>query len=357
MELYQRGIIDQETTGGLDLSWGNYEAIEQLLFMLAKREGFGDVVADSSRAVATGKYPVEALDYLMAVKGLFQSDPHDSRILKAFALGLAVATRGMDHLRNRATLEINARINDDAEFKTALYGGKVSPEPNKYEGKEYAVRRCEDTFAVGDAVGMCRFTTKLFNSPTLTGTEEFAQQLQLLTGIEMSSDELLNAGRNVIALERMINAYRGLTAADDTLPKRWFDEPNTAGPFTGEKIDQEEFEAMKQRFYAISGFEADGLPNNPWWEKLSAVLTGYALKITLPELPGVARAELIINKPIEDIPALRAYLMQTLPQAAELLDDQSLGFAINDEMVVATELNQRLNNGDEIRLVPLLAGG
>jgi aldehyde:ferredoxin oxidoreductase len=106
----------------------------------------------------------------MAVKGLMQSDPHDARILKAFALGLAVATRGTDHLRNRVTLEINARINDDPEFKAALYGGPVAAEPNSYEGKEIAVRACEDTYAVGDSVGMCRFTMKLFNSPSLPGS-------------------------------------------------------------------------------------------------------------------------------------------------------------------------------------------
>ena len=99
----------------------------------------------------------------MAVKGLMQSDPHDARILKAFALGLAVATRGMDHLRNRVTLEINARINDDPDYKEELYGGKVSAAPNSYEGKEIAVRRCENIYAVGDAVGMCRFTTQLFS--------------------------------------------------------------------------------------------------------------------------------------------------------------------------------------------------
>ena len=69
----------------------------------------------------------------MAVKGLMQSDPHDARILKAFALGLAVATRGMDHLRNRVTLEINARINDDPAFKERLYGGPVSAAPNSYD--------------------------------------------------------------------------------------------------------------------------------------------------------------------------------------------------------------------------------
>ena len=177
MELYQRGIINRTTTGGLDLAWGNAEAVEQLLFLIARREAFGDVVADGTRAVDTGHYPREALKYRMAVKGLMQSDPHDARILKAFALGLAVATRGMDHLRNRVTLEINARINDDPAFKTRLYGGPVSAAPNSYEDKARAVRVCENMYGVGDAVGMCRFTTKLFNSPSLPGLEEFAAQI------------------------------------------------------------------------------------------------------------------------------------------------------------------------------------
>ncbi|WP_260295284.1 aldehyde ferredoxin oxidoreductase C-terminal domain-containing protein [Sedimenticola hydrogenitrophicus] len=357
MELYQRGIIDQTTTGGLDLSWGNYAVVEKLLFMLAKREGFGDVLADSSQAVATGKYPKEALDYRMTVKGLFQSDPHDSRILKAFALGLAVATRGMDHLRNRVTLEINARINDDAEFKTALYGGQVSAEPNQYSGKEYAVRRCEDTFAVGDSVGMCRFTTKLFNSPSLTGTEEFAVQLKLLTGIDMSSDDLLNSGRNVIAVERMINAIRGLGDVDDTLPRRWFEEPNSAGPFSGEKIDPQAFAELKLRFYEISGFEPDGLPGSDWWERLSQVLTGYSLKVQLPELPGVKRHSLVINRPVRNIQELRQRLISSLPQAAEALQDSSFGISINDQLVVASEQGLALHNGDQVSLVPMLAGG
>ena len=156
--------------------------------MTARREGFGDVIADSSRAVERGRYPAEALNYRMAVKGLFQSDPHDARILKGFALGLAVATRGMDHLRNRPTLEINARINDNREFKTALYGGYVAPEPTSYDGKEHAVRRCENMFAVGDAVGMCRFSTKLFNSPSTADYEDFARQLTELTGEKFTPD-------------------------------------------------------------------------------------------------------------------------------------------------------------------------
>jgi aldehyde:ferredoxin oxidoreductase len=269
MELYQRGIIECD----LDLRWGNYEVIEKLLFMIAKREGFGDVIADSSRAVENGKYPAEALDYLMAVKGLTQSDPHDARILKAFALGLAVSTRGMDHLRNRVTLEINAKINDDPGFKRELYGGDVAAEPNSYEGKEIAVRRCENMFAVGDAVGMCRFTTKLFNSPSLPGYEEFADQVVNVTGIDLTRDDLDAIGLNIMGVERLINSRLGVSRKDDTLPRRWFEEAIGVGPFKGEKIDRGKFDEMLSRFYSISRLDNEGVPLPEWRQSLESVLT------------------------------------------------------------------------------------
>jgi aldehyde:ferredoxin oxidoreductase len=268
MELYQRGIIAPD----LDLSWGNYDVIERLLFMTARREGFGDVIAESSRAVEKGHYPPEALDYLMAVKGLTQSDPHDARILKAFALGLAVATRGMDHLRNRVTLEINAKINDDPGFKRELYGGDVSAEPNSYGGKEIAVRACENIFAVGDAVGMCRFTTKLFNSPSLPGYEEFVDQVANVTGIELTVAQIDRVGLNIMGVERMINSELGVTRSDDTLPKRWFEEAIGVGPYKGEKIDRHEFDAMLSRFYAISNLTEEGVPLPEWRRELETVL-------------------------------------------------------------------------------------
>jgi aldehyde:ferredoxin oxidoreductase len=272
MELYQRGIVTREQTGGLDLTWGNAEAVERLLFQMATREGFGNVVADSTRAVERGHYPPEALRYRMAVKGLMQSDPHDARILKAFALGLAVATRGMDHLRNRVTLEINARINDDPAFKERLYGGPVSAAPNSYENKALAVRVCENTYAVGDSVGMCRFTTKLFNSPSLPGLEEFANQIGNVTGLQFSEAELGEIGHNVMGVERLINGRLGVRREHDTLPDRWFDEPVTVGPYKGEKIDRGEFDVMLSRFYEISDLDDQGQPRAPWREELQGVL-------------------------------------------------------------------------------------
>jgi aldehyde:ferredoxin oxidoreductase len=272
MELYQRGLITRAQTGDLDLTWGNADAVERLLFQTAGREGFGAVIAEGTRAVERGCYPAEALKYRMAVKGLMQSDPHDARILKAFALGLAVATRGMDHLRNRVTLEINARINDDPAFKERLYGAPVSAAPNSYDAKERAVRVCEDTYAVGDSVGMCRFTTKLFNSPSLPGLDEFANQIGNVTGLSFSSTELDAIGRNVMGVERLINARLGVRREHDTLPDRWFDEPIAVGPYAGERIDRREFDAMLTRFYQISGLDEQGHPAGEWREELEAAL-------------------------------------------------------------------------------------
>lgn len=358
MELWQRGILTREHTGGMELAWGDYATIERLLFMTARREGFGDTIADSSRAVERGKYPGEALRYRMAVKGLFQSDPHDSRILKAFALGLAVATRGMDHLRNRVTLEINARINDDPAFKLALYGGTVAPQPNGYDGKEIAVRKCENNYAIGDSVGMCRFNTRLFNSPTLPDPNDFATQIRTLTGIDLDAAALDEAGRNITGIERMLNFRLGLRARDDTLPERWFDEAIEVGPFKGEKVDRAQFERMKARFYEITGLNREGVPALEWHERLSRTITGFAIRVELPEpLPGAPERSIVIDEPVADARELRQAVRRRLPEAAAELDDPSWNIAVNGEMLLCGETAAPVRSGDRVAIVPVLAGG
>ncbi len=358
MELYQRGIINREVTGGLDLSWGNYPVIEQLLFLTAKREGFGETIAASSRAVEQGKYPPEALRYCMASKGLFQSDPHDARILKAFALGLAVATRGMDHLRNRATLEINARINDDADFKTALYGGVVSPEPTSYEGKEHAVRRCENTFAAGDAIGMCRFNTKLFNSPSTPDLADFATQLSGLTGLTFDEKQLDEIGRNITGLERMLNFRLGLRGEDDTLPLRWFDEPIEVGPFKGEKIDRKQFAELKQRYYRLTGLNQEGVPALDWHTRLSQIVTGYCIRVKFPgAFPGAPEGAVIVDQQVAHLGELRQQLRRKLPEASRILDDPNLNIVINGKMILSGEDQISIPDGSEVYLVSYVSGG
>jgi aldehyde:ferredoxin oxidoreductase len=358
MELFERGIITAKDTGGLQLTWGNAAMVEDLLHMVSRREGFGNVIADSSRAVERGHYPPGALRYRMAIKGLFQSDPHDARILKAFSLGLAVATRGMDHLRNRATMEINARVNDDPAYKRDLYGGDVSPEPQAYAGKEVAVRRCENTYAVGDSVGMCRFTTKLFNSPNLSGYPEFATQLKNATGVAFAEEDLDEVGRNITGLERMLNWRLGLRAKDDTLPERWFEEGVTSGPFKGEHVDRASFEALRAAFYRLTGLNGEGLPRAQWHEVLSRAVTGFAVAVQLPHgTPGAPEHVVVVDTPVDNVAALRAAVAARLPEAREALADESLNAVVNGEMVLSGEAKRPVRDGDQVAFLRAMTGG
>ena len=281
MELYERGIITKEDTGGLDLTWGNYDAIETLIFMTSRREGFGDTIAWSARAVEGGKYPEKALDYRMAVKGLMQSDPHDARILKAFALGLAVATRGMDHLRNRVTLEINARINDDADFKTALYGGKVArrAEQLRRQGsRRPRVRRSLRGRRFGRHVPLHDEALQQPVAPR-HGTLLRAR-CDNVTGIELSpASSFATSASTSPGLERLVNYALGIRRADDTLPKRWFEEEIEWGAFAGEKIDRAEFDTLLSRFYEVSQLDPEGRPNLDFRRRLAQVAEGFAVSV------------------------------------------------------------------------------
>jgi aldehyde:ferredoxin oxidoreductase len=275
----------------------------------------------------------------MSVKGLFQSDPHDARILKAFALGLSVATRGMDHLRNRVTLEINARVNDDPAFKTALYGGVVSAKPNSYEGKEYAVRKCENTFAVGDSVGMCRFDTKLFNSPTLPDTGDFAEQVNALTGTRLD-----DAGHG---RDRPQHHRHRAHAQLPPRPARQGRHPAAAlvrgrehlRPVQGREDRPRPVRAVEGRFYALTGLNAEGVPQLDWHEKLAKVITGFAVRVELPnDVPGAPEHAIVVDEPVANVVELRQSLRRRLPEAAERLGDRNLNVAVNGEMVLSGEV-------------------
>ena len=360
MELYQRGLISRADTGGLDLAWGNYLAVAELLFLTARRKGFGRAIAAGSSAVEEGFYPPDALKYRMAVKRMMQSDPHDARILKAFALGLAVATRGFDHLRNRVTLEINARINDDPAYKAKLYGGHVSGKPTSYEGKELAVKVCEEMYAVGDSVGMCRFTTKLFNSPNLPGYEEFVEQIENAAGLQYTSEQLGAIGANIRGIERTINHMLGVRRRDDTCPDRWFEEPVKGGPYEGEKLDRHEFDAMLDRFYRLCSLNREGIPNLEWREELNRIVFGYNITVRIPRgLVEVEDGAVTVTEEVRTVGALLDLLAARYPQLKRALEreDSLVNVAINDQMYVEGIRNLSLKSGDRVELVQAISGG
>ncbi len=252
MELYQRNLIDDEVAGG-PLLWGDFERVHQLIVDIAHRHGFGDVLAESSQAKS--RFPPEARDYLIAVKDLPQSDPHDVRYIKSFALGIAVASRGADHLRNRPTLDI-LRLPD--ELRKRVFGVETSADPTSYEGKAGMVAWHDDMFAVADCLGICKFVVQGFNSPNLLGYPHLAELVHAAVGAEVSEADLREAGRRVIDLERWLNLQFGRTRADDTLPKRYFEEPMPARVTRGHRIEREQFERMLDEYYAVRGWDSEG---------------------------------------------------------------------------------------------------
>ncbi|MBI5829043.1 MAG: aldehyde:ferredoxin oxidoreductase, partial [Chloroflexi bacterium] len=244
-------VITLNTEG--PLLWGDYERIHELIEDIAHRRGFGAVLAESSQAKKL--FPPEAADYLIAIKDLPQSDPHDVRYIKSFALGIAVASRGADHLRNRPTLDI-LRLPDDVRMK--IFGVETSADPTSYEGKAGMVAWHDDIYAVADCLGVCKFITHGFNSPKLLGYDHFVELIRPATGLEFAETELREVGRRVIDLERQINLEFGRARADDTLPKRYFDDPMPGRATKGHHIDREKFQGMLDEYYVARGWDEQG---------------------------------------------------------------------------------------------------
>lgn len=247
IELTGRGLLVPHRP----LRFGDAEIAASLIADIAARRGLGDALAESSRA----PFPPPARDFLIAVKGAPQTDPVDVRGIKSFALALAVSSRGADHLRSRPTLDL---FNLPDSRRREIYGTETDPDVRSYRTKEVMVAYHEDVYALIDALGLCRFVTHGFNSAELIGISDMRGLVREVKGLDFPEAELLAAGRRIVALERLINAREGLGRADDTLPKRYFDEPVPSGDFAGERIDRGEFDGMLSRYYALRGWDSEG---------------------------------------------------------------------------------------------------
>jgi aldehyde:ferredoxin oxidoreductase len=205
---------------------------------------------------------------------------------------------------------------------------------------------------------MCRFTTQLFNSPSLPGAEEFSTQIKNVCGLDLSAAELEESGRWITGLERMINHKIGVRAADDTLPERWFEEGATAGPFQGEKIDRAEFEALRSRFYRLTGLDAEGQPAPDWRHQISKLVTGFAVRVRLPEaVPGAPDRELIIDRKVDTLKELSEALAEQLGGPAAAVEDRAINLAVNGDMVLSGQDRHPVQDGDQIELIRAFSGG
>lgn len=252
IELFQRGVISEQDTGGLRLDWGQPGLVMQLTELIAKREGFGAVLADGARALRE-RYGEAAEDVLIWSKQLLATEAVDVRGYMGFALGVATSTRGADHLRSRPTLEA---LNLSRKQLKELFDADVSPDPSSSEGKPEMVRSTESLFAVCDAIGMCRFVVK-FNSPDLLGFSELAEYINAAAGMNLTAKDLEIIGRRINTAERLWLSRRAGPVNLNTLPRRIHTDPKPAGRFQGKRIEREEFDAALSHFCRISGLDPE----------------------------------------------------------------------------------------------------
>jgi aldehyde:ferredoxin oxidoreductase len=263
MELYQRGIIDKETTGR-PLNWGDGKTILDLIHSIARRKGFGDILAQGSFAK---KILGEASGaYLHDVKN-FPIEMTDERLPKSFALGMATSSRGACHMRSRPSLDV---LNLPEDVLRRLYGGKVSNRFSSYQGKGRMIWWHELLNAVCDSLGFCRFLT-VFSSPRAPQYPHFAKLIRFATGLSLTAKELRVAGERISTLERMMLVKDGISRKDDTLPTRYFTEPVADGPARGEVILQAGFDKMLDEYYRLHRWDKNGRPGK---EALKRLETG-----------------------------------------------------------------------------------
>ena len=260
MELYQRGIIDQERTK-VPLEWGDGASILELIHRIAQRKGFGNILAEGRFAKEV--FGQASQDYLLEIKN-FPIEMTDERLPKSFALGMATSTRGACHMRSRPSLDV---LELPEEVLKKIYGGPVSNRFSSYSGKGRMVWWHELLNAVCDALGFCRFLT-VFSSPHAPQYQQFSKLIALSTGLSFTPKDLRTIGERIYTLERMMLIKDGFSRQDDTLPKRYFNEPIPEGPAQGQVILRKEFNKILDKYYRLHGWDENGVPKKNTLKRL-----------------------------------------------------------------------------------------
>lgn len=213
-EMFERGMISKADTGGLDIRYGDIGMIHHLIEMIGRREGFGDLLAEGSAALAE-RFGVPEL--AVTVKRL-EVPMHDARAFTGMAVTYALSPCGASHMQG--------------EMYAVDMGQCEVPEI----GIEYG-DRFESSEQKGRIAARHQAWRNLYNSLTLclyqeTGMEKMLSALKCVTGWDLNAEGLLDIGKRIVTLKRLLNMSRGITRADDTLPAlllKPFEEGGTEG--------------------------------------------------------------------------------------------------------------------------------
>jgi len=291
MELYERGLITAKDTDGIPMERGNAQAAMGIFHKIVHREGIGNVLADGILPAAK-RIGRSSEAYAYNVKGLpiYELDTPDEYISrKGEALAIAVSSRG-DTMKARALLGLQDTSNviealhdkETADKYMAAYrerlkrvaGSEKGIEHDEYVGKPELVIYSEDIIIIADCLSACKNCTQHLGYPF---TEEYQAALfSAGIGTETSVDMLFDFARRVKNMERAYAIREGMTREMDSLPKEFMDQPVAEGEYKGSVLKSAEFEKMKDKYYALRGWDAaTGIPTR---ETLEQTRLGYVAR-------------------------------------------------------------------------------
>ena len=250
MECFEHGILTTQDTGGLDLTWGNAEAVEALVGLIGRREGLGDLLAEGVR-LAARRLGKGAERFALHVKG--QELPmHDPRGKKGLSLAYALSPTGADHMEAPHD-PLYAGFHPQGHPMGPL--GLIEPlDPLTLDAKKVrAFFVTQQVWSFYNCVGMCDFVGAPLNA---LGLEPLVSYVNGVTGWNMSLYEMMKVGERANTMMRLFNCREGFTPEDDLLPKR-LHEGIGNGPLKGETIDPAEFLAARRLYYEMAGWDPD----------------------------------------------------------------------------------------------------
>jgi aldehyde:ferredoxin oxidoreductase len=246
MELFERGLIGKEDTGGIEARFGSSEALTGIIELIAARQGIGDLLAEGM--LHLHKVKPEWSAYILEVKGM-PFAAYDPRGFHGNALTYGTSSRGACHNVGGWTIR--------AELQSGKYDRFAT------EGKGELVKSIQDTRAYVDSLGIC---TVVRSSMGFTD-QPHGEVLEAVTGYDFTP-ELLDIGERIYNLERIILNREGIGRKDDRMPERILQEKIPSGPTTGHGITEQMYTSMLDEYYRVRGWDNDGAPTEPTVQKL-----------------------------------------------------------------------------------------
>jgi len=246
MEAYENGLLTQEELGGIDLVWGDAEAMIATIHAIAHREGAGALLADGVRAVAARLGP-DAEAFAVHVKGM-ELPYHDPRAFVDMAANYATAVRGACHLESLAYW-----VGYGLRFDVYGWYDPQDYDPHDSAGKGQIAVDFQNYMSVYNPLGICKFIAKGKIEP-----QHIADLVNAAAGWDWTAGDVLHTGERLFNLKRLINLRFGITAADDALPQRLLTEPRPTGGAAGVLPD---LDAMLADYYRLRDWTPEGMPS------------------------------------------------------------------------------------------------